>query len=494
MNHKKPKQVILFLWFLAAVGCSKSRASESHPSIIGGSLPDISSPARSSTVALVKIRQGHTDSYSIFCSGTLIAKNLVITASHCLDGRDASGFKVLFGTSDKDSSATIIDVLEFKLFTDDWSKFSPNLDVAWVKLKQDAPPDSIPIEIFHDYNAFTTVNDSNQRFLLAGFGNQKTTCVTEDCVGTKLEVPTQLRDPIYRNSRLMSILVFGKTPLKGICNGDSGGPAFYKFHDKWYLIGALNGNKETLTPNAFQNPEQSCESGESIYGFVGDYAAWIEETSGVTLAYDEDLNQRQATIAVMPESERPQSNDFASWFAYNNYLDEAWYTVDNIIRVAATASEGEDRLAMYRDPHRVIDYFKENPTLELVSVTDIRPILGLPLESLYLVLNDLSAYSLLAQLKHLRILKIAPGLFQSGSFDASFINELKELRYLSLSDLPSADLTKINWQEMSNLRELHLNNLGIDNLDFLEGIPLPSALSKVYIDHKLIRLTPPLAN
>ena len=160
----------------------------------------------------------------------------------------------------------------------------PNNDVAWVRLKEKAPAGYKPVDILSELAPLQSAGEDAE-INLVGYGKTRDDC--KDCSGTRLSVDTHFRE--YRNDkRYRSLLVFNAGEGKGTCNGDSGGPAYFKLNSKWYLIGATNGMVSTLTPESFIKRsdgtlDASCEAGGSVYTFLGDYKKSIEETSGIIL-------------------------------------------------------------------------------------------------------------------------------------------------------------------------------------------------------------------
>ena len=495
------------LW--VAMSCAK--APESSTKIIGGHVPDPQSPAATSTVAL--IRNDADDHSSIFCSGTLIAPNLVVTAAHCLEiFRSADQFSVVFGPTDREKEDFIVPVAAFKMFKPEGSQYFPNFDIGWIKLAHPAPRGFQPVEIFHDASALPSGHTKSEvEYILAGYGLQATTCMEADCVGKKLEVATRLRDPVYRTSRLFSILAFGDTPGYGSCNGDSGGSAFARIHDRWYLIGATNGITAILNPAVFAtSPDQACEVGESLYTFIGDYAAWIEKSSGITLDHDSKLNPRVPPINLEAKAIPAANAAFADWYAYADHRDPAWYATDRIALHAAMQHQPKDRLAVFQSPKKILATFAHNPQLTFANVPDddgdeyvgfsqqlqdVRPIATLPLKHLDLRDHAVTDFSPLGRLTALETLTIRHNVkFKKSAtlpFDTSFVNHLTKLRSLDLSGTRSLKLSGIDWRKLRALRELRLDGIGLSDIKFLRQLP---ALQLLSLSNNKIRSLAPLKN
>ena len=478
-----------------SMGCGISKKETSLVKIVGGKMPSPQGPAALSTVVL--IRNNAEDDSAMFCSGTLVAPNLVVTAAHCLEGfHSAAQFSVVFGQAERSIDRQIVPVAKFKMFKPEGAKYFPNFDIGWVKLSQPAPQGYLPIEIFHDYRALPYGASSHEvDYLLAGYGLQSTTCEEEDCVGTKLEASTRLREPMYRTSRLFSILVFGNTPGTGSCNGDSGGPAFARIKNKWYLIGATNGATDILNPEVFAADEdQACEVGQSIYTFVGDYAQWIEASSGIKLDHDKSLNPRVPRMNLLENVPPDTGASFADWYAYANHKDPAWYTTDRIVAEVVMRQRPELRLAMFKNPDKVLEALVQNPQLSLEGdsndddfatfsqkLRDVRPIATLPLKKLMLRDHAVADYSPLGQLEGLESLTIMhntkPKKNSPQSYDVSFVNKLTKLRSLDLSDTRGLDVARLDWSKFSSLRELYLDGIGLRDISFLSQLPSLERLS-----------------
>lgn len=91
-----------FLPFLPLCACVRSAPIPSHPSQLGGRTPAADSIARKATVMLISSADHASRPLRSFCTGTLVAHNLVVTAAHCLeDPPHADAALLLFATSDE---------------------------------------------------------------------------------------------------------------------------------------------------------------------------------------------------------------------------------------------------------------------------------------------------------------------------------------------------------------------------------------------------------
>ncbi len=147
----------------------------------------------------------HADG-SPYCTGTLIAPQVVITAAHCIaiDDKVEMPAKVAFGTDARNPIATI-DVA--------WAEPHPHYggrtyfnDAALVGLAQESDVPPLPFR-----RAPLGPGDLARTLRFVGFG-----LTEEKTAGTKMQGSTALKalEPEF--------LIYGQVT----CNGDSGGPAF----------------------------------------------------------------------------------------------------------------------------------------------------------------------------------------------------------------------------------------------------------------------------
>lgn len=482
------RRTILTLVTVHLISCKHETPAGSQTKIVGGDIVGENSIAYTSTVALVS-----SEKRAAFCTGTLIAPNLVLTAAHCIDGFKPADIKVLFGSSDRDPKAIRTDVDQFASYKPQLSKFFPNFDIAWIKLKSAAPTAYKPIEILNDRNhealTFGNKTSNSATYKLAGFGKQSTDCRDPSCKGIKMEVSTYLSGPVISNARLFSLLKFGPKPGFGACNGDSGGPAYLQTKAGWYLIGATNGLTSYLTPSAFQgNGTGGCEAGEFLYTFVGDYVRWIEESSQVNLSYDKASNPRRPSDVLQSMNSVSDTWTFADWFAYNNHHDPAWYTVSKLSEIAvSTLPSAYDRTEGFLKPERIVQVLESMDKIIITgvdidlqvlqirdrSISDLRPLASVTIKKLELQYNRIRDYSPLTRVQGLEHLKIGSNKstdLVNIPVDLNFTAQIPELKDLILEDIVVKSLEQ-PLPPLTSLQELTITHVG--NLN-LAQIPLPN--------------------
>jgi hypothetical protein len=265
------KTMVFFGLTFLVLSCGGASTPPSQLDLVGGQPVPETSPAFKSTVSLSKINRSGFDS---FCSGTLIARNLVLTAAHCVDGmKNTKQFVVLFGQGEDDPQAVTVPVAAFQSYLPkEGSRYFPNFDIAWVKLEGEAPAGYEPAEILRSADQLKPLVGKTDAVLLSGFGRTKTDCPSTEagCSGQRLQVQTYLRR-FVNAAHFQQLMIIGPKPLFGTCSGDSGGSAFAQVNGRWYVLGDLNGKNLSLNSSAVWDSARICESGESIYTFAGAY-------------------------------------------------------------------------------------------------------------------------------------------------------------------------------------------------------------------------------
>ncbi len=258
---KKTILALSALMTLATVACGKNpqvQADINSPNfslddsqyIVGGEAVSTDEQISKSTVAL-----SHP-MYGVFCTGTLVAKNLVLTAGHCLGvTRDPRQISVIFNvTPEKATAAETRKVLGGKT-TDAWPKLTPNQEKNWgditlLRFDGTIPAGYAPAVILGNPKLLTDGMDVT----LAGYG--LTSMAPQIDPGKLMKVALKVTDSKYSETEIL----FAQQDGKGACHGDSGGPAYAIVKGRVNLVGVTS-RSATLAGGA------SCLEG-SVYTSV----------------------------------------------------------------------------------------------------------------------------------------------------------------------------------------------------------------------------------
>jgi len=197
------------------------------------------------------------------CTGTLITDNIIMTAAHCLMA--GQEIEVIFGLSFQEGirvSTTAIAIHPSYSSTagggqhPDRPSLRPIHDIALIKLSTFAPTGFLPAPLG---SAQDLVNGAE--LILAGFGQ---TAAQNGSFGRLKQVRTIFN---FYNEDALEV-VFGPTPGRSACRGDSGGPMYREVGDQIVVIG--------VTSRGF--PALGACSGNGNYTEIEAHLNWIEET------------------------------------------------------------------------------------------------------------------------------------------------------------------------------------------------------------------------
>lgn len=286
------KHLVSFLGLIALSGCGRAPvdSSVSSPEIVGGEdIKDTQADARRwSTVALTTdykkegkpstLEQNHS-----FCSGTLVAPRVVVTAAHCIQAFDATtrqrldtlilpketDFLVHFDTNVAMGGRWIR--AKRAISHQDWDPAAtltptptkaPN-DIGILILESDAPATHKPAAIA-DLSATPAANEAIH---LAGYGVTKSRNTND--TGILRQVSTKFSSADAKSQRMQ----VGRF-LRGACAGDSGGPLYFLMGNEYQLAGATSTGAELLG---------QCLGLINFYTDVRYYKSWIEETAAANM-------------------------------------------------------------------------------------------------------------------------------------------------------------------------------------------------------------------
>lgn len=251
----------LLLFGLVLTSSLSFASGEIQPFIVGGS---VAAEGEFPFIASLQDSSGH------FCGATLIRKNWVLTAAHCMQGSSIK--KVVIGLTDqkniaKAESISAKRVIEHPQYDSDSSDF----DFALIELEHDSLAEPVTLnEVEIDISA----DPKNQIIAtVAGWGALKENSWSTPTKLQKVSVPLVTKEVCnrnYKNKITDRMLCAGfARGGKDSCQGDSGGPLI--FHSKlgqMLLIGVVSWGEGCARANS-----------PGVYAKVNQALTWIEQTA-----------------------------------------------------------------------------------------------------------------------------------------------------------------------------------------------------------------------
>ena len=259
---------------IIAISACQNSPSSSDEKIVGGSgnIP-ANHPGSTSTVALV-YEDAPTEDLRAACTGTVIAKDLILTAAHCVDSVRKGVLTVYFTKNSESRVGSVlkkIKVADFRMFPKFFEQYEISFDVAWLRLAEPIPDFASPVPIVVDERLLVSGTPVD----LAGYGN----IAMSFSAGQFEKRFVSVHIEKFINRTPFHALLFFREPEKGMCYGDSGGPLFMKVNGSWAVAGVTKG----LVASQFGGNFNCKDTG--IYTFPGMYIDWLERTSGTKLTH-----------------------------------------------------------------------------------------------------------------------------------------------------------------------------------------------------------------
>ncbi len=252
---------------LSLAACADSHESTNSSGttqgIIGGTIPTEGSIAKNSTVA-IGIFNKSKGRFSSFCTGVVVAKDLVLTAAHCMEDEKLvakNGVRsvlLYFGNAyenyDKNLERTstkweVNDKYE-PIYEEEFGLAASAIgDLALLKVNGNIPATALPVKIGVHH-----LLKKGDQITAAGWGlvYEKEEEVefrvgaTEEEVNPQVSLPEGEEiegstDRLYQThisfiDYWKTHLVFQQSKKTGVCRGDSGGPAYFKTKEHGYVV------------------------------------------------------------------------------------------------------------------------------------------------------------------------------------------------------------------------------------------------------------------
>jgi secreted trypsin-like serine protease len=242
-----------------------------------------SMPARSTVLIVISHGEGAQKEFGI-CSGSLVGKNLVLTAAHCLrnDGgvRSLGDLRIYFADfngKDWDPIYTraVSDVRVHPQFHENGvhNPIGEMHDVALVRIDREAPALFQPVRLSSD----PSVLSKGSKITLAGYGRRLPLGDSREPAERVLRAyDTEVLDPRNETSGMLEYFHNSqfydyedpegmRRNLGGMMAGDSGGPAFATLNGKPFVVGIAS---------CYRYPEQ-----RPFYENVAVHYSWLLEAA-----------------------------------------------------------------------------------------------------------------------------------------------------------------------------------------------------------------------
>jgi len=238
--------LVAALLLLVSFGSTQSARAADDPTyntrIIGGTaVPD---GKYKFVAALLNTNNGSTAFQQQFCGGTLIDRDSVLTAAHCVYGESASPLRVTVGRTVLDSNQGQKRAVS-RIFVHPY--YNPSLDEAYdaAVLKLSRPVSGIaPVKLATSSQNFLETPGRNAT--VAGWGNtnkQSPDMSEPDYYANRMReaqvplVSDSTARSVYGSYYFSGLMVAAGQEGKDTCQGDSGGPMFARADGKYTQIG-----------------------------------------------------------------------------------------------------------------------------------------------------------------------------------------------------------------------------------------------------------------
>lgn len=264
---KKMSALVLAMSFLAACGEQHAPSQiqiNEQQGVIGGDTVEAGTSVSRSTVGL------YDNKSKALCTGTLISEELVLTAAHCIDPT-SNELVVYFGRDFKNADKSLMRPAVRTLVHAQYepSRAEDTHDIALIRIQGPLPEGFVPAPLLKDYSQV----QKDTRIIVAGFGLNWSWGIKRGA-GTLRTTDLKVKRAQYGSSEVM----IDQSLRKGICSGDSGGPAYLEVEGRLHLLGVASRGDSIplpLTPNCFIM---------SIFTRVDAFADWIKSSSEILMS------------------------------------------------------------------------------------------------------------------------------------------------------------------------------------------------------------------
>lgn len=269
-------------------------ASRTPAGIVGGEAVDANSWIAKGIVFLMQEYQVDREMRTSICTATLIDRNLILTAAHCVDraANNVARLSVFFTYRPEcdsqmgklhQSKKSVAEVRIHPFWNPSSTASTNRGDLAMIRIYGKAPNQYQPMKLTKEFIPLA----AEKKVTIAGygmtnpdyygdFGGSISLRVAEATPISELEKTylTQLTDDSTEFSNLSSneMLYIDQSRGKGVCGGDSGGPSFLKNAQGEYVV--------TGVASFVMNPNNSNRLCAYVAAHTSTYfhKTWIEST------------------------------------------------------------------------------------------------------------------------------------------------------------------------------------------------------------------------